>query len=245
MIRHHSWVRKNTPWPANSVAVLSHGAGSTADFLARAFPPDRLGVADCRYVEDHSGDIDQIRFQLRQVISQLDAPVILGGVSLGGHAAAGLLASAERPPSAVAGLVCLPAWLGRPDDVAAMTAAAATDISTRGIAAVLNDLDSGDWVVAELSKAWRDRDDTQLASELRMTSRQQSPQLADLANLSLPVGVVGLANDPLHPLRAAKDWADALPRSGMSTMARHEAAADRAVFADHARAALSRAWEKG
>ena len=127
MIRHHSWVRKNTPWPANSVAVLSHGAGSTADFLARAFPPDRLGVADCRYVEDHSGDIDQIRFQLHQVISQLDAPVILGGVSLGGHAAAGLLASAERPPSAVAGLVCLPAWLGRPDDVAAMTAAAATD----------------------------------------------------------------------------------------------------------------------
>lgn len=244
VIRHHSRVRNNTPWPADSVAVLSHGAGSTANFLARAFPPERLGVAHCYYVEDQTGDAALIRAQLGHVADRITAPVILGGVSLGGHVAAELLASSERPASAVAGLVCLPAWLGPPDDVAAMTAAAAADVSARGVNAILEELDPRDWVVTELRDAWRNRNESRLAAELQKASQQPSPHFTELADLTLPVGVVGLANDPLHPIDAADAWLEALPRSAMSTMARDEAATDRAVFADHARIALQQAWTR-
>jgi len=235
-------VRKNTPWPRESVAVLAHGAGSTAEFLQRAFPADRLGVAECRYVENRSGDLTQIQRSLRLAAITADLPVILGGVSLGGHAAAALLASSEAPPQAIAGLVCLPAWLGAPEEVASMTASAAADIAHRGSQAVLAELDPTDWVVNELAAAWRNLDDELLATELRATSRQPALTVTHLAQLRYPIGVVALANDPLHPQIAAQKWAATLPRSGLSLMARDEPAADRAVFADHARRALTDAW---
>ena len=235
-------MRKNTPWPRESVAVLAHGAGSTAEFLQRAFPADRLGVAECRYVEDRSGDLTQIQQSLRIAATAGDAPVILGGVSLGGHAAAALLASSDSPPHAIAGLVCLPAWLGAPEEVASMTASAAADIAHRGSRAVLAELDPTDWVVNELATAWRTLDDESLAKELQATSRQPALTVAHLARLRYPIGVVALANDPLHPQIAAQNWAAALPRSGLSLMTRDEPAADRAVFADHGQRALTAAW---
>lgn len=236
-------MRKNTPWPMESVAVLAHGAGSTADFLQRAFPPDRLGVAACHYVEDRSGDLEQIQQSLRNSAAEVSAPVILGGVSLGGHAAAALLASDEPLPQAIAGLVCLPAWLGPPDDVAAMTATAAADIAQRGSSRVLADLDPQDWVVTELTRAWRDMDDEVLVAELVATSQQPALSAADVHQLRCPIGVVALADDPLHPQIAAQRWATALPNSGLSVMARYEPAMDRAIFADHARSALCAAWQ--
>ena len=85
------------------MAVLAHGAGSTADFLRRAFPADRLGVAQCRYIEDRSGDLLQIQQLLRNTVNEMSAPVIVGGVSLGGHAAAALLAGDDAPPRAIGG----------------------------------------------------------------------------------------------------------------------------------------------
>lgn len=222
--------------------MLAHGAGSTAEFLHRAFPPDRLGVAECRYIEDRSGDLTQIQQSLRATATAVDAPVILGGVSLGGHAAAALLAGTASPPRAVAGLVCLPAWLGAPEEVAGMTASAAADIAHRGSQAVLAELDPADWVVNELATAWRNIDDALLAKELQATSRQPALTVTQLAQLRYPIGVVALANDPLHPQIAAQDWAATLPQSGLSVMARDEPAGDRAVFADHGRRALADAW---
>ena len=232
-------MRNNTPWPAESVAVLAHGAGSTVEFLRRAFPAERLGVARCYFIEDRSGDVVQIQRSLRAVTEQVSTPVIVGGVSLGAHAAGALLASPNRPEQAIAGLICLPAWLGPPDDVAGMTRAAADDISRRGSQEVLADLDAQDWVVSELAKAWRYLNDDHLAAELAMTSNQPAPTAAALSQLQLPIGVVALADDPLHPEIVARRWAAALPQSGLSVINRHAPSTDRSMFAEHGRRALT------
>ncbi len=230
------------PWPPGTVALLGHGAGSAAGFLSRAFPAARLGVAECRYLDDRSGSQHLIVHQMRTAAEQLHGPLIVGGVSLGGHAAAELLASPDPPHNVVGSLVCLPAWTGAPDAVAAMTASAAAEVSRVGIRGVLDGLDPSDWVAGELAEAWRDRGADALAAELESAARQVAPTAAQLARIQVPVGILALDDDPLHPLSVALAWHSAIPRSAVGVLARGEPAVDRAVFADRARQALRRAW---
>jgi pimeloyl-ACP methyl ester carboxylesterase len=227
--------------PPDRVAVLAHGAGSSAGFLARAFPAGRLGVSRCVYVPDHSGSVERVRDLLAAAAEAAGAPVIVGGVSLGGHAAALLAASPDLPPGVVGCVVCLPAWTGKPDAVAAMTGAAAGAVASLGIAGVLAELDPDDWVTAELRAAWQTRSDSDLARELVTAAEQPAPHSRQLRQIRVPVGIVAMASDPLHPASVAVRWAAAIPRSGVQTMGRDDPAADRAVFADRARAALAAA----
>lgn len=39
---------------------MAHGAGSSADFLAAAFPAEALGVAEGRYVDDRTGSLGAV-----------------------------------------------------------------------------------------------------------------------------------------------------------------------------------------
>lgn len=218
--------------------VLAHGAGSCAAFLADAFPADRVGVAAAEYLDDRTGDRAAVEEALACACAQVDGPVVVGGVSLGAHAAAALLASDHAPRNAVAGLVVMPAWTGPPDRVAALTAAAAGALAALTPAGVLADLDSDDWVTPQLARAWAMRDVDLLVSELERAAVRPAPTEAELRRIGVPVALVALRSDPLHPEAVAKRWARAIPRSTLVTIARSEPAHDLAVFADRARDAL-------
>ena len=96
------------------VALLVPGAGSTPEFLGRAFagPLATLGLrllaADLR-----DGDPDPAASLA--VHAAATAPVVLGGVSHGAHLTAGLLARGPVP-SVRALLAVMPAWTGRATD---------------------------------------------------------------------------------------------------------------------------------
>lgn len=231
------------PW-AELTAVMAHGAGSGSGFLQRAFPADRLGVAKVTYVDDRTGSVARVARMLRSA-SHDDRPTLVGGVSLGAHAAAGLLCSRHRPPHVAAGLLIMPAWTGPPDVVADLTATAADAVATLGPDGVLADLDATDWVTAELGDAWAWRDRAELAAELREAASQPAPTTSDLAAIDVPVAVVALAGDPLHPESVARRWSELIPASGLAVLGRDEPARDRAVFADAACAALAGAFAGG
>lgn len=228
------------PW-ADLSAVLAHGAGSGSRFLQRAFPADRLGMAHVRCLDDRTGNVARVARMLRAACPD-DRHVIVGGVSLGAHAAAGLLASRHRPAQVRAGLLVMPAWTGPPDVVADLTATAADAVASLGPEGVLADLDPSDWVTAELADAWAWRDPGELSAELREAARQPAPTKSDLAAIDVPVAVVALAGDPLHPESVARRWAELIPAAGVAVLGRDEPASDRAVFADAACDALADAF---
>lgn len=136
-------------------------------------------------------------------------PDVVGGVSLGAHAAAGFAALTgwAGPVYAV-----MPAWVGRPDSVAALTEQTAREVRESSVVKVLARIEAlapGDWVSAELARAWLAMDAADLVAALQIAGRQPAPTIEDLRTISGPVTVVGLAGDPTHPLAVAELWAAA------------------------------------
>jgi pimeloyl-ACP methyl ester carboxylesterase len=224
------------------VAILAHGAGSSADFLACAFPADRLGVSRAHYLENRTGDVQQIKAALLTAARDIDAPVLLGGVSLGAHAAT--LALPHAPKNVVGGVLALPAWTGSGQPVAELTAVAAEAIAALGTAEILTQLPPADWVTHHLRLAWAQRTDAELARELANAAQQDGPSLANLRGITVPVGLVKLEDDPLHPAAVADLWAREIPAASTMGLARDEPGTDLAVFADAARAALRAAFAR-
>lgn len=216
--------------------VMAHGAGSHAGFLVRAFPDDRTGLR-LRAVDDRTGRIDRIMNAL--AAEAVDHTVVLGGVSLGAHAAATLLARADLPRQIVAGVLVMPAWTGAPDRVAHLTAAAADALAVLGPDGVLAELDSQDWVTGELADAWAQRDPAELVSELSQTAQQAAPDRGTLRRIPVPCVVVALADDPLHPESVARQWAELIPRSQLVVIGRNQPSVDLACFGDTVAGALT------
>ncbi|MEZ5117019.1 MAG: hypothetical protein R2737_12210 [Candidatus Nanopelagicales bacterium] len=236
-----------------ATAVLAHGAGSTAEFVRRAFPRTALVAASVTRVvalDDRTGDVARVTAAVVAAAVRERAAgreVVLGGVSLGAHAAvlaADRLASSGAPPAGL--LLALPAWSGAPDEVAAATAAAADDVAEHGVAGVLRRLRrdpvlAGDWVVAELARAWPGYGDRRLVACLRAAALSAGPADAVLRALPVPAGLVALADDPLHPERVARRWSTVLRTAAVEVVARDAPAADRAVLGRAAAQALQRA----
>ncbi len=242
---------------ARTVLIMAHGAGSSADFTARAFPAAGLGCADGLYLDDRTGDTAEIAAALgasamRQLARGHD--VVLGGVSIGAHAAVvAACALAANAPAAHAGatpagrlaavLAAMPAWTGTTDNtVRRAMGVLAAEVRVHGAGRVLDRLrrDPGlrdDWVLAELTAAWADRQT--LAAELAAATGGAAPSSAQLGALGVPLLVVALADDPLHPMRVARCWSRLAPRSQLVVIDRHAPAADRAVFARAAAAPLA------
>lgn len=208
------------------ILVMTHGAGSSAEFLSRAFPPDCVGCDGSDFVDDRTGDVTAIaRELLDRVRLHLAAGrrVVLGGVSIGSHAAAfatAELLAADGAHGLEALVLALPSWTG-PDCNPAVSFAADL-VRRRGAPEVLADLQDGipggDWVTAELHLAWRAR--PTLAQELARSITCPAPSLAQLASITTPSVVLGLADDPLHPLDIARTWSQALPRGRLGVVAR-------------------------
>ena len=120
----------------------------------------------------------------------------------------------------------MPAWTGRPDDVAALTAATARDVEAFGIERVLAGItavaDPDDWVLDELARGWRTYDDGLLAATLRSAASSPGPTPESLARVTARTAVVALADDPLHPVDVARCWAAAVPGARFGVVGRHE-----------------------
>lgn len=198
-----------------STCLLLHGAGSTPDFIKRAF-----GAA----VNSAGWDLlapDIAGLDLPATLALLDGLTFeaLGGVSLGAHAAAHF---AARTGWAGHVYAVMPAWMGPPGGVAALTAATARQIETSSVAAVLRSIVADaphDWVTAELVRAWSSMPADVLAGALRVAADQPGPSAADLAAVAAQVSVVALADDPTHPQQVAAQWAE-LTSGTLHTVAR-------------------------
>lgn len=210
------------------VALLVPGAGSTPDFLERAFAGPlgrqgfRLASMDLRGVRpgEELGALDDAVGAW--------APTVLGGVSFGAHLAARwtasrALAGAGRPRTSVRTvLAVMPAWTGAPGRLAGLTAVSATRIAAHGSAALLAELDrevpaTSDtrWIVEELCRAWPTWGDAALAEHLHQVAQAPGPTLAELGSLSVPLAVVALGGDLLHPAEIASGWAVAAGRTAL------------------------------
>lgn len=146
-------------------------------------------------------------------------PVLVGGISLGAHVAARWAAAAPR--GRVAGLLlALPAWTG-PPSVTTPAAVAARWTAARaregGIAAaVAATAGAPPWLASELRRSWAGYG-AGLAPALEAAAAEPAPTEAELGALDVPVGVVALVDDPVHPLAVAEAWQAALPRSALVT----------------------------
>lgn len=182
--------------------VILHGAGSTPEFVLRAFGPRTRDLGWELLAPDVRG------LTMAQAVAAIAAaePEVVGGVSLGAHAAA-FYATAHR----VRLYAVMPAWIGQPEAVAALTEHTAAEIDSVGVRAVLRRIrEAGDdWITSELARAWSSSPD--LAAQLRVAAAQPAPTPADLAHISGPATVVALADDPTHPLAVARAWSRHIP----------------------------------
>ena len=210
------------------IALLAHGAGSCPEtalrLLGPAVPPGAEPVAI-----DARGTVDDVVGRLDDAARRHDV-VLVGGISLGAHAAA--LWSADTGATSEL-LLVMPAWSGRPDDVAALTAATADDVERFGIERVLASITAlagDDWVLDELRRGWRTYDDVLLAATLRAAATSPGPTPATLAAITAPTAVVALDDDPLHPAEVARSWAALVPGARLAVVGRHAPRHDRGVL---------------
>lgn len=214
--------------------MLAHGSGSCADFVRRAFGP-ALAEDGIRLVavEDRSGDVDAVRDLLLRT-ARAEGADLLGGISLGEHAAVG---AALELPGLAGLLLALPAWTGPPGAVAALSGLAADEIVAQGLTAALSRIAGGSWVGEELAAAWPGYGEASLVAALRRTARSAGPTLAELATVDVPAGLVAFATDPFHPVATAREWADALPHAALTVLADDAPETDRSVIGRSAMAA--------
>jgi len=227
----------------SDVAVLLPGAGSSADFVHRAFggPLAAAGYELVAVPPVPGPGLVAAAYAALDGAAAEHGPRLrlVGGVSLGAHIAVRWAARAPMPPAGV--LAALPAWTGPPGTVAAATASCATLVDRVGTAAALARAATGAgavaWVAAELTAAWP-RYGPALADSLRAAAAAAGPDPAELAGLRVPVGLVAFVDDPMHPLAVAEGWARVIPRAGVARLRLADLAADRSVLGAAALAAL-------
>jgi pimeloyl-ACP methyl ester carboxylesterase len=237
------WIRYGEV--AAPTAVVLPGSGSTAEFVARAFAGPVLAAGYALATADPPRAAGDPAEEWCEALDDLPSrPALVGGVSLGAHAAARW--AARRPGATDGLLLVMPAWTGAPDGVAAVSASTADELEASGVDAVLTRLrrlatgaGSAAWVLTELERAWRHRGKAALVAELRGVAASPGPTEAELARIDIPAGLVALAGDPLHPEAVARRWASALPRASLETVHHTTVAADRAALGTAALRALA------
>lgn len=150
-------------------------------------------------------------------------PIAVGGISLGAAVAARW--ACEHQHNAVAVLAALPAWVGEPGDAPAALSArhTAAQLRRHGLDEVTAAMraSSPAWLADELSRSWR-RQWPQLPDAMDDAAGYRSPTLDELGRLGVPMGVVGAADDPIHPLAVARQWAATAPRAALRTVTLEE-----------------------
>jgi pimeloyl-ACP methyl ester carboxylesterase len=213
------------------VAVIAHGAGSTADFVHRIFDEPFAAVGYAVVSWDRRTPVVDAADEFADLVRRNRATLV-GGISVGAILATNLALSNVDLDGLVVALPPPPrnsAATGTPpriDDVAALI----DDVAREAIP----------WVAAEIRAAWSTYDPAELARELHTASTAPPPSLGDLARCRVATGIVAMADDPVHPVAVAEAWQRAIPRSAMETVQLHAPANGLAVIGH----AAVRAWQR-
>lgn len=212
--------------------LVAHGAGSSAAFIERAFAGPvhdagwRLvtfdlrghGASDpARSRADHHLDVHAA--DLAAVAAEVPGGVaVVGGVSLGGHAAVRAATRHALRSSAV--LACLPAWTGTAARGHGPHAVVAAELAQVGVAGVLARLRADatlpGWLRATLVTDYARHDPPSLCAALTALDGGEAPSEEELGALSVPLVVVAWDHDPGHPLAVARTWTRAASRSHLT-----------------------------
>jgi pimeloyl-ACP methyl ester carboxylesterase len=240
---------------AAPAVVVAHGVGSSARFVVEAFADPvlaagaRLVTYDLRghgastavrdpghhRLDDHVGD-------LAAVVASLPVPpIVVGGVSLGGHAA---VRAAARGVAASAVLACLPAWTGPADVGTGPHAAVAAEVRRVGIGTVIERL-RGDrsmpaWLRDTLVTDYCRHDAASLTAALVALDGGGAPTEDELRDLGdVPLAVLGWPDDPGHPIAVARRWAELAPHARCARLEIADLGATRARLGEAAVATLA------
>ena len=218
-----------------SAVVIAHGAGSSARFIVDAFAGPvlacgrRLVTFDLR---GHGGSdpardpgnhhLDVHAADLRVVVASVQGSIdVIGGVSLGAHAA--VRAVASQGLTCAVTLACLPAWTGRAVAGVGPHAVVATEVREVGIPAMIARLEAATdlpaWLREVLVRDYRSHDPESLVAALLSLDGGVAPGVDEVASLPVPLAVVGWPDDPGHPLTVARHWAGLAPVGTLRTLA--------------------------
>ena len=210
-----------------SAVIIAHGAGSSARFIVDAFAGPvlasgrRLVTFDLRghggsdpardpvdhHLEVHAADL---RAVATSVVGSIE---VVGGVSLGGHAAVRAVASGDVTCGVV--VACLPAWTGRAVAGVGPHAVVASEVREVGIAAVIARLEAATdmppWLREVLVRDYRSHDPGSLTAALVSLDGGDAPGAEEVGGLPVPLAAVGWPDDPGHPLAVARHWVEVAP----------------------------------
>lgn len=205
--------------------VVAHGVGSSARFVVDAFGApvvgaglrlvayDLRGHGESGVVRDPADHAFERQVEDVHAVAEAVGARLVGGVSLGGHAAVGYAARGGDVDAVVA---CLPAWTGRAVPGEGPHAAVAAEVAEVGVGALIerfrSDTVMQPWLRRVLVRDWSVHDAASLRAALIALDGALAPTDAELAALPVPLGVVGWPGDPGHPLDVARAWADRAPR---------------------------------
>ncbi len=219
-----------------ATAVVLPGSGSDDVFVRTAFagPLRALGIALVAPApRPGRGVVAGYRAALDEALAATTGPLLVGGVSLGAHEAAAWAVERAGCGRLAGLLLALPAWTGAPGAAPAAQAATATAVQVRagGTAAAVAAARAGapGWLADELARAWRGYG-AGLADALDEAACRDAPDAAALRSIAVPVGLAGLADDPVHPLAVARGWERLLPRAVLCTSTMDAFGADPAVL---------------
>ena len=211
-----------------ATAVLLSGTGSDDDYVHRAFsaPLQRVGAELVTHRPQPERLIGGYLDALDDAATRYQ-PLLVGGVSIG---AAVAVAWALRQPAPAAGiLAALPPWTGSPAQAPAALAArhSADQLRREGLTAAISRLRASGpaWLADELARSWT-RQWPRLPDAMDQAAGYVGPSRSDLQGLSVPLGVAGAEDDPIHPLAVAVEWVAAAPRAALRTVTLDQIGAD-------------------
>jgi pimeloyl-ACP methyl ester carboxylesterase len=212
---------------AGVCTVLLPGTGSDDDYVYRAFSGALHGVGAVVTAQAPRADgliagyLDALDNAARE------APIAVGGVSLGAAVAASW--ALAHPSRTVAVLAALPAWTGSPEFAPAAHAARQSAHALRrdGLVAATTEMraSSPPWLAEELTRSWVGQWPA-LPDALEEASHYVAPTCPELEGLEVPMGVASAVDDPVHPLEVGLEWVAAAPRAALRTVTLADIGAD-------------------
>ncbi|WP_328857817.1 alpha/beta hydrolase [Williamsia herbipolensis] len=205
-----------------SVLVALPGTGSDADYARRAFTPlaDALGLP-LAAVDPGPDGVETAYLRALEVAAAGDGSVLVAGISIGACVGVGWALESD----ACAGVVAaMPPWLFDGESApspAALSALATVDLIDRlGIDGATAEMrvNTPAWLGEELARSWRSIG-APLRSQLGEAAAMRTPTAGMLSALGVPLAVVGVRDDPIHPHHNAERWAHLAPRSSLRSIA--------------------------